>query len=365
MIFVKHLPKVRNGIEGMLKLKNKKVVLSSRPGVDKPPQAENFSCETCPTPNTLTDGQVLVQTLYLSVDPYIRSRMNENSGVDYAPAWNIGETINGPAVGSVIESKAKELKEGDLVTSKGLEWPWQNYTVQHESWLQKVQDLNKENASLALGIFGITGLTAAIGVMERANIVPNSNQTMVVSGAAGACGSVAGQLGKILGCGKLVGICGSEEKCKFIVESFNYDGAICYKTENVTSQLSGLCPNGVDIYFDNVGGEISDAVINCMNKDSSVILCGQIAVYNEDVPYPPPIKPNINEVIKQRSISRERFLVLNYQSKFPQALDLLMDSYKKGLLKSHETVTYRLENASKAFVSMMNGGKIGKQIVKL
>uniref|UniRef100_A0ACB8G410 Prostaglandin reductase 2 n=2 Tax=Sphaerodactylus townsendi TaxID=933632 RepID=A0ACB8G410_9SAUR len=186
---------------------------------------------------------------------------------------------------------------------------------------------------------------------------------MVVSGAAGACGSLAGQIGFLEGCSRVVGICGTNEKCSTLVSEMGFDAAINYKEEDVVQRLRVLCPDGVDVYFDNVGGGISYAVIAHMNPNSHIILCGQISQYNNDMLHPPPLPPAIEEIRKARNITSERFILLNYTDKYPASTAQLCQWIKEGKLKVRETVVNGLENIGAAFVSMMSGGNIGKQIV--
>ncbi|XP_077862416.1 LOW QUALITY PROTEIN: prostaglandin reductase 2-like, partial [Saccoglossus kowalevskii] len=170
-------------------------------------------------------------------------------------------------------------------------------------------------------------------------------------------------IARLEGCSNIVGISGSDEKCQYLTEQLGFNHAINYKTEDVDEKLKESCPNGIDIYFDNVGGEISNTVIKQMNINSHVILCGQISVYNKDIPYPPPIPQEILEYIADKNITRERYTVLNYREKFPQTMMQLMEWLKNGLLKHPETVAEGLEQTGAAFVSMMKGGNLGKQIV--
>lgn len=309
-----------------------------------------------------------MKTLYLSVDPYMRCRMNEDSGTSYLTPWSIGESPSGGGVGQVIESRSEKFHAGDIVQSGG--WPWQEFStfpVTANPTLQKEESgYLCTNPSLLLGIVGLTGLTSYIGLKEKAHIKPGANQVMVISGAAGACGIAAGQIAKLEGCGVVVGICGTDEKCRFLTEEMGFDIAINYKTtENISEQLQMKCPAGIDVYFDNVGGEISNEVIRCMNKDSHIVLCGQISLYNKDVPYPPPIPQDIQDILQTRNITRDRFLVLNYMEKFPDGKKQLESWVREGKLKNRETIVEGLENTGKAFVEMMRGANIGKQIVKV
>ncbi|XP_062973712.1 prostaglandin reductase 2 [Elgaria multicarinata webbii] len=339
-----------------------RVVLNSRPGNNGVPVAENFRMEEATLPDKITEGQVKVRTLYLSVDPYMRCRMNEGTGADYIEAWKLSEVANGGGIGSVEESKDVNFAAGDFVTS--FTWPWQTKAILDGKQLEKIDpQLVDGHLSNFLGAAGLTGLTALLGIREKGHVSPGANQTLVVSGAAGACGSLAGQIGFLEGCSKVIGICGTDEKCTILVSEMGFDAAINYKKENVAQRLHELCPAGVDVYFDNVGGDISDAVIGQMNPNSHIILCGQISQYNKDVPYPPPLPPATEEIIKTQNITRERYIVLNYMDKWAAGTMQLCQWIKEGKLKVKETMVEGLENIGAAFQSMMTGGNIGKQIV--
>ncbi|XP_009210199.2 prostaglandin reductase 2 isoform X2 [Papio anubis] len=282
-----------------------RVVLNSRPGKNGNPVAENFRMEEVCLPDNINEGQVQVRTLYLSVDPYMRCRMNEDTGTDYITPWQLSQVVDGGGIGIIEESKHTNLTKGDFVTS--FYWPWQTKVILDGNNLEKI--------------------------------------------------------GHLLGCSRVVGICGTHEKCVLLTSELGFDAAINYKKENVAEQLRESCPAGVDVYFDNVGGNISDTVISQMNENSHIILCGQISQYNKDVPYPPPLSPAIEAIQKERNITRERFLVLNYKDKFEPGILQLSQWFKEGKLKIKETVINGLENMGAAFQSMMTGGNIGKQIV--
>uniref|UniRef100_A0A4X1TMG5 15-oxoprostaglandin 13-reductase n=1 Tax=Sus scrofa TaxID=9823 RepID=A0A4X1TMG5_PIG len=269
-----------------------RVVLNSRPGKNGNPVAENFRVEEVNLPENINEGQVQVRTLYLSVDPYMRCRMNEDTGSDYITPWQLSQVVDGGGVGIIEESRHTNFTKGDFVSS--FYWPWQTKVILDGSILEKVDpQLVDGHLSYFLGAIGMPGLTSLIGIQEKGHVTAGSNQTMVVSGAAGACGSLAGQ----------------------------------------------------------------------MNQNSHIILCGQISQYNKDVPYPPPLPPAIEAIQKERNITRERFLVLNYKDKFESGILQLSQWFKEGKLKIKETVINGLENMGAAFQSMMTGGNIGKQIV--
>ncbi|XP_046550888.1 prostaglandin reductase 2-like isoform X2 [Haliotis rubra] len=363
---------------------NKRVYLKSRPGVNGEPTEDNFCVEDCetPSPDQLHDGEALVQTLYLSVDPafvcmsctlqtfkkpmlspsgyngvYCHSQtrccLNEDSGAEYLTPLQIGDTVHWLGIGVVTASKDKGLDHGDFVTSN-FDWPWTKVFVKAANRLKKLpKESVQERPSLALSALGVTGLTAYLGIKVKGHVSPAANQTMVISAAAGSTGSLAGQIARAEGCKCVVGICGSEEKCAYLTSQLGFDAAINYKAEDVSSRLKETCPDGIDVYFDNVGGDISDKVIQ------------QIAVYNKDVPYPPPIPTSTQQTLAERNITRDRFLVLNYADQFDEALQTLAGMLHQGKLQVRETVMEGVENAGKAFVSMMKGGNIGKQVVKV
>ncbi|KAM6069566.1 prostaglandin reductase 2 isoform 2-T3 [Theristicus caerulescens] len=327
-----------------------RVVLNSRPGKNGVPVAENFRLEQSTIADMIQAGQVRVRTLYLSVDPYMRCRMNEDTGSDYLLPWQLSEVADGGGIGVVEESKHDNLAKGDFVTS--FNWPWQTVAILDGSLLQKlVPQLVNGRLSYFLGAAGITGLTALLGIKEKGHVAVGANQTMVI--------------GRLEGCSRVVGIAGTDEKCSILVQEMGFDAAINYKKGNVSEQLRELCPGGVDVYFDNVGGDISDIVISQMNQNSHIILCGQISQYNKDVPYPPPLPPDIEKIQKERNITRERFLVLNYMDKQEASVLQLCQWIQEGKLKVRETVVEGLANIGAAFQSMMNGGNIGKQIVSV
>ncbi|XP_036013551.1 prostaglandin reductase 2 isoform X2 [Mus musculus] len=234
-----------------------------------------------------------------------RCKMNEDTGTDYLAPWQLAQVADGGGIGVVEESKHQKLTKGDFVTS--FYWPWQTKAILDGNGLEKI--------------------------------------------------------GHLLGCSRVVGICGTQEKCLFLTSELGFDAAVNYKTGNVAEQLREACPGGVDVYFDNVGGDISNAVISQMNENSHIILCGQISQYSNDVPYPPPLPPAVEAIRKERNITRERFTVLNYKDKFEPGILQLSQWFKEGKLKVKETMAKGLENMGVAFQSMMTGGNVGKQIV--
>uniref|UniRef100_A0A8C5QZL9 15-oxoprostaglandin 13-reductase n=1 Tax=Leptobrachium leishanense TaxID=445787 RepID=A0A8C5QZL9_9ANUR len=332
-------------------------------GIFGEPVAENFRVEQAVLSENLLDGQVLVQTQYLSVDPYLRCQMDE-AEMESVQSWKIGGVIDSGGIGIVQQSKDSGFCVGDTVSN--FDWPWQTHCVFDGKSLQKM-DPSLVNGQLShfLGAVGTTGLTALLGMKAQAQVVPGANQTLVVSGAAGACGSLAGQIGRIMGCARVVGICGTDEKCSFLVNELGFDGALNYKKKYLAQKLKELCPNGVDIYFDNVGGTISDMVISQMNQNSHVVLCGQISQYNKDMCHPPPPAAQTEALLEERNITRDRFLLFNHTDQFDSSIQQLSKWLKEGKIKAQETITCGLENTPGAFLSMMTGGNTGKQIVQV
>ncbi|XP_053567403.1 prostaglandin reductase 2 [Bombina bombina] len=314
-------------------MKVKRIVLASRPGIYGEPVAENFRLEEVSLAEELKEGQVLARTLYISVDPYLRCCMNDATGTDYAGSWKISEVVDSGGIGVVEKSRSNQYAAGDLVTS--FNWPWQTNCILDEKSLQKIDPkLVNGHISHYLGAAGVVGLTAYLGMKVKGNVTPGANQTLVVSGAAGGVGSLAGQIGRLFGCSRIVGICGTNEKCSVLVSEMGFDSALNYKDKDLSENLKKSCPNGVDIYFDNVGGEISDIVISQMNQNSHVVLCGQISQYNNDMLHPPPPAPQTESILKNRNITRERFLLFDYTDQQESGVLQLSKWLREGKLKT-------------------------------
>jgi NADPH:quinone reductase len=330
---------------------NRQIILIKRP-IGKPDE-NCFKLVTSETPEP-ANGQVLLQTQYISVDPYMRGRMNDKKS--YVPPFKLDEPMNGGVIGKVIESKTDGLKKGDFVVGN---LGWQDFSVAGEKEVRKINpDIAPISASL--GALGMTGLTAYFGLLDIGK--PKHGETVVVSGAAGAVGTLVGQIAKIKGC-RVVGIAGSDKKVKYLVDELGFDAAINYKSvPDLNEALSEACPKGVDVYFDNVGGEISDAVIALINNHARIPLCGQISLYNEERI---PIGPRIQPALLTNSALMQGFIVRNYEDRFGEGIVQLAQWLKENKLKYAEEIIEGLENAPKAFLGLFAGENLGKQLVKV
>ena len=330
---------------------NKQIVLKKRPiGV---PTVSNFEVIEVSVP-TIGEGELLLKPKVVSVDPYMRGRMSDAKS--YVAPFEIGKPIAGGVVAEVVESKHPDFKAGDDVIGS---FPWQ------EVFTAKGSEASKVDGSIApfsyyLGILGMPGLTAYFGLLDIGK--PQKGETVVVSGAAGAVGIVVGQIAKIHGC-RVVGIAGDQSKVDYLINDLGFDAAINYKTEsNIAGALAAVCPDGVDVYFDNVGGEISDAVISQINKGARIIICGQISLYNTTTQ---PVGPRIQPTILKRSALMQGFIVSNYASRFPEGFKALAEWVGSGQLKYTNTTYHGFEKLPEAFIALFEGKNLGKLIVEV
>lgn len=331
--------------------KNRGIMLVSRP--QGMPKEADFKLVETAIPEC-REGGVLVRTVYLSVDPYMRGRM---SGVKtYIDPFNLNEVIVGGVVGEVVKTRSPELKAGDKVMGT---MGWRDYNTADSRELRKI-DPGVAPISTALGILGMPGLTAYFGLLDIGKPMPG--ETLVVSGAAGAVGTVVGQIGKIKGC-RVIGIAGSEEKVRYLIDELGFDAAINYRTvPDIKKALKEHCPNGVDIYFDNVGGEISDAVMPLLNFNARIVLCGQISQYNAEKP---DMGPRIQPYLLVKSALIKGFIIVNYAGRYEEGIADLGTWLKQKKLKFAENIVEGLENAPKAFIGLFKGENLGKQLVKV
>ena len=332
-------------------MKNRTIIFEKRP-VGKP-TAECFRF----TENEVAqpgEGEVLLKTLFISVDPYLRGRMNEAKS--YTAGFNLGDPMKSGVVAEVVNSKNQAFKTGDFVAAR---LNWSEYQTSTGEGLTKV-DAEAAPLSAYQGLLGMPGLTAYLGLTEIGQ--PKKGETLVVSGAAGAVGNIVGQIGKIMGC-RVIGIAGSDEKTEMLKTEFGFDKVINYKTTpNMRKAISDACPNGVDIYFDNVGGEISDGVIMNINKFARVIICGVISQYNETRI---PTGPRLQSIFLVNSALMKGFIVNDFAAKFAEAIPQLTKWYREGKLINKETIVEGFENIPEAFFGLFEGTNSGKMMVKI
>ncbi|KAA3639527.1 MAG: NADP-dependent oxidoreductase [Proteobacteria bacterium] len=329
----------------------KTINLKSRP-VGKP-TLKDFEFTSSEIP-ALQDGEVLLSTRYVSVDPYLRGRMSD--APSYIEPFEVGKPISSGIIAEVLESKNKQFNKGDYVSGM---LQWQETQVAKTDGLLKV-DPDKAPLSAYLGILGMTGLTAYLGLTEIGK--PKKGETLLVSGAAGAVGSVVGQIGKILGL-RVVGIAGTDEKVDMLKLKFGFDAGINYNTtENMVKAIKESCPDGVDVYFDNVGGEISEAVLFNINKFSRTVNCGAIAVYN-DTELPKSI--SVQPFLVKNSSSMQGFVIFDYADKHPQGIKQLAEWLQQDKLHYTETIREGFDSIPQAFMDLFEGKNKGKMVVKV
>jgi len=331
-------------------MNTQQIVLASRPvGL---PTLDNFRFENIELPD-LQHSEVLLDGLYYSVDPYMRGRMNDAKS--YVPPFQIDQPISGTVLARVVKSKSDDLKPGDFISGN---LPWRVQTIAPSKGLSKI-DASVAPLIYHLDVLGMTGLTAYFGLMEIGK--PKAGETVVISGAAGAVGLVVGQIAKIQGC-RVVGIAGSDEKIQLLKDKYGFDDAINYNTApNLKMAISTSCPNGVDIYYDNVGGEISDAVISNINFHARIPLCGQISLYNSTEK---PVGPRLQPMLLTRSVLMQGFIVSNFKSQFPDAISHLAKWVKEGKITSAQTIVHGFNELPTALLGLFKGANIGKMIVE-
>jgi NADPH-dependent curcumin reductase CurA len=336
----------------MNEAKNRQWRLAERPtGVV---EERNFRWTEEPVPELRGDGQILVRNLYLSCDPTQRGWISRDT---YLPAVAIGDVVRSSAVGTVVKSTSAALKEGDLV--QGL-FGWQDYAVVRADGPPAARTLLPGvPIELQMSALGGTGLTAYFGLLDVGR--PQPGETVLVSGAAGATGSVVGQIARIKGC-RAIGIAGGKDKCQWLVDVARFDAAIDYKSEDVASKLRELCPKGIDIYFDNVGGELLDVALAQLAMRGRIVICGAIATYNDAQPRPGP-KNYLNLIVKRGRM--EGFLVFDYLARAPEAVMQLFGWIQENKLVDRVDVQQGLENAPRALRRLFLGENQGKQLVKI
>ena len=331
---------------------NRRVVLAERPSGMVDESTTRLEHAELPP---LQDGEALVKVRYVSIDPTIRTWMNDAPG--YLPPIQIDEVIRAGGIGEVVESRAEAYPVGQMLFGMT---GWQEYVIADGG--ARSMQLIPEGVppTIALGVLGLTGVTAYFGMNDVGGL--KEGDVVVVSGAAGATGSTAGQIAKVKGAKKVVGIAGGPEKCAYIVDELGFDEAIDYKNEKVAARIHEACPEGIDLYFDNVGGSILNDCLGNLAMRGRVVLCGAIATYNEDGPPPGPSN-YINLLIRRGRM--EGFIVLDFFGRLPEAQAALAGWLGEGKIKSSEHVVEGLERCPDALNLLFTGGNTGKVMVKL
>jgi NADPH-dependent curcumin reductase CurA len=334
----------------MIPKTHRRVVMANRPVGE--PKESDFRVDEAPVPEPGTN-QVLVRSIYLSLDPYMRGRMRDVAS--YAPPVAVGEVMPGGVVGQVAASNNPAFKVGDFVEER---IGWQEYAIAGPG-LRKI-DPAMAPISTANGVLGMPGMTAYFGLFDIGQ--PKPGETVVVSAASGAVGQVVGQLAKLAGC-RVVGVAGGAKKCAFVTDELGFDACVDYKAEkNLAAAIKAACPDGVDVYFDNVGGDVTDAVIVNLNFWARVALCGAISQYNAETP---PVGPRLMWNFVGRRTSLRGFIVSDFAHKFDPARKQMGAWVRSGKLKYREDIADGIASAPRAFIGMLRGENFGKQLVRL
>jgi len=334
---------------------NQRFVLASRPvGAPTP---ENFRLEREALPY-LEDGQLLLKTLYLSLDPYMRGRMSD--APSYAAPVQIGEVMTGGAVSRVEQSRHPKFQVGDLVVGVT---GWQSHSISDGRNIIPIPS-GLPSPSMALGVLGMPGMTAYMGLMDIGQ--PKSGETLVVAAASGAVGSVVGQVAKIKGL-RAVGVAGGAEKCKYVVEELGFDACIDHKAPDFAEQLAKACPKGINIYYENVGGHVFDAVVPLLNPKARIPLCGLIAGYNAtEAPKGPDRLPALQRTLLTKRVRIQGFIVFDdYGDRQPEFISAMVPWVREGKVKFREDVVDGLEQAPQAFIGLLEGRNFGKLVVRV
>ncbi|MEZ9928631.1 NADP-dependent oxidoreductase [Vibrio breoganii] len=333
---------------------NRRIVLSSRPvGAPTP---NDFRLEASGVPQ-IANGEVLLRSVYLSLDPYMRGRMSDAKS--YADPVAIGEVMVGGTVCQVTESKNSDFAVGEWVLAYT---GWQDYGVSNGEGLIKL-GMNPEHPSYALGVMGMPGFTAYMGLLDIGQ--PKAGETVVVAAATGAVGSMVGQIAKIKGC-RVVGIAGGEEKCRFAVDTLGFDACIDHKADDLVEQLANACNDGIDVYFENVGGKVFDAVMPLLNTSARIPLCGLISQYNAtSLPEGPDRMSMLMGQLLVKRIKMQGFIIFDdYGHRYPEFAQQMMTWLSEGKITYKEHLVEGLENAPESFIGLLEGKNFGKLVVQ-
>ncbi|CAI1555158.1 NADP-dependent oxidoreductase [Serratia marcescens] len=334
---------------------NRRFLLASRPHGE--PTAANFRLDTVPVPQPGT-GQLLLRTVYLSLDPYMRGRMSD--APSYAPPVEIGQVMVGGTVSRVEASHHPDFSVGDWVLGYD---GWQDYALSDGNGLRNLGP-HLSHPSRLLGVLGMPGFTAYMGLLDIGQ--PQAGETLVVAAASGAVGSVVGQIGKLKGC-RVVGIAGGAEKCRYVVEELGFDTCIDHRAPDFADQLAAACPQGIDIYYENVGGAVFDAVLPLLNAKARIPVCGIIAHYNATgLPAGPDRLPLLEGLILRKRIRMQGFIIFDdYGSRFDEFLQQMSSWVEQGKIKFREDIVDGLEQAPQAFIGLLQGKNFGKLVIRV
>lgn len=334
---------------------NRSIHLASRP--HGAPTPENFRLQSAALPEP-AEGQLLLRTLYLSLDPYMRGRMSE--GPSYAPPMAVGEVMVGGTVSRVVQSRHPDYQPGDLVLGAS---GWQEYALSDGKGLLRLAP-DMPNPSHALGVLGMPGFTAYMGLLDIGQ--PRPGETLVVAAATGPVGATVGQIAKLKGC-RVVGIAGGRDKCLHAVQTLGFDACIDHRAEDFANQLTRQCPKGIDIYFENVGGAVFDAVLPLLNSRARVPVCGVVAQYNATgLPDGPDRLPLLLETILKKRLRMQGFIIFDdYGHRYDEFYRDMSAWYADGRIKYREQQVQGLENAPEAFIGLLEGRNFGKLVVAL
>jgi NADPH-dependent curcumin reductase CurA len=333
---------------------NRRILLASRPRGE--PAPDNFKLVETAVPEP-GPGQMLLRTVHLSLDPYMRGRMN--AGPSYAPPVEVGNVMEGTAVSAVVKSNLPGFKAGDIVLAGT---GWQEYSLSDGEGVRKV-DPTLGPISYALGVLGMPGLTAYTGLLNIGK--PQPGETVVVAAASGAVGSIVGQIAKIKGC-RVIGIAGGEQKGRFVKEELGFDACLDHRQPSLAERLQAACPRGIDIYFENVSGAVFDAVLPLLNKFARIPVCGLVAYYNATgLPAGPDRVPLLMRDILVKRLTLRGFIVYDYNSQYPDFISEMSDWLREGRVKYREDITDGLENAPRELIGLLKGENFGKKIIRV
>lgn len=338
----------------MAKTVNRRIILAQRPtGV---PTDDDLQLVEAPVPEPGA-GQVLVRTIYMSLDPYMRGRMD--AAKSYVEPYKIGEVLGAGIAGQVVSSNDDRFQEGDYVFGMG---GWQDYCLFQGDQLRKL-DPARAPISTSLGVLGMPGLTAYVGLLDKGQ--PKAGETVVISAASGAVGSVAGQIARIKGC-RVVGIAGGPEKCTYLTDELGFDAAVDRRAPDFADRLAAACPDGIDVYFENVGGPVFDAVLKLLNVGARVPVCGLIAYYNATgLPEGPNQVPRLMRAVLVKRLTLAGFIVFDHNDRLDDFVRDVGGWLAEGRIRYREDIVDGLENARDAFRGLLEGRNFGKLVVRV